>query len=150
MKTLATLKRLQSRRSTAAFTLLEIMLVVMIIAILAGSAIYLLRGNLSIAQEEGRVRPDLQNILTQLNIYETLNGAPPSSQQGIQALVTMPSGDPQPRRWRQLIPIVPQDPWGMPYHYRYPATKSKDSYDVFSSGKDRTPDTADDIGTWQL
>ena len=130
--------------------MLEIMLVVMIIAILAGSAIYLMRGNLGVAQEEGRVRPDLQGILTQLQIYETLNGAPPSTEQGLQALVTMPTGNPQPRRWRQLMPLIPQDPWGMNYFYRYPATKSKDSYDVFSSGKDRLPDTADDIGSWSL
>ncbi len=153
MKTHATatpaLRPLRSFR--AAFTLLEIMLVVMIIAVLAGSAIYLLRNNLSIAQEEGRVRPDLQNIMTQLQMYETLNGAPPSTEQGLGALVALPGGDPQPRRWRQLMPVIPQDPWGMNYHYRYPATKTKTAaYDVFSSGKDRIPDTADDVGSWDL
>jgi len=138
------LRTLRSRN--AGFTLLEIMLVVMIIAVLAGSAIYLLRNNLSIAQEEGRVRPDLQQIMTQLQIYETLNGAPPSTEQGLAALVNQPAGEPQPRRWRQLMPQIPQDPWGINYHYRYPASRSKtSSYDVFSSGKDRLPDTADDI-----
>jgi len=139
-----TLRSLRPRR--AGFTLLEIMLVVMIIAVLAGSAIFLLRGNLDTARIEGRIRPDLQNILTQLQMYETINGAPPSTEQGLQALVTMPGGDPQPRRWSQLMPMVPQDPWGIAYQYRYPATRSKISaYDVFSAGKDRLPDTADDI-----
>ncbi len=152
MKTLAsprTASRLAPLRSLrSGFTLLEIMLVVMIIAVLAGSAIYLLRGNLSIAQEEGRVRPDIENIKTQLQLYETICGMPPTTEQGLSALVTQPSGEPQPRRWRQFMPQVPVDPWGMNYHYRVPGTKSKDGYDLFSSGKDRIPDTADDIGNW--
>src|SRR3954454_5922457 len=117
------MKALQRNR-TAAFTLLEIMLVVMIIALLAGAAIYMMRGNVDTAKLV-RAGADVENIMTQLQMYEVMNGTFPSTQQGIQALVERPSGEPQPRKWRKLIDAVPLDPWGNPYLIRNPATKSK-------------------------
>ena len=135
------------RKSTAAFTLLEIMLVVMIIALLAGSAIYLMRGNVDQAKYV-RVESDVQAIQTQLQFYETQNGSMPSTEQGLRALVEKPGGDPQPRKWRQLMPEIPLDPWGTEYQLRNPGTKSKSGYDVFSCGKDKKPNTEDDIGNW--
>lgn len=147
MKTSASLRSLR-HTATAGFTLLEIMLVVMIIALLAGSAIYLMRGNVETTKIV-RAGADIETVKTQLQMYETLNGALPSTDQGLMALVQRPSGDPQPRKWSQLIPEVPLDPWNTPYQYRYPATKStKDSYDLFSAGRDRQANTADDIGNW--
>lgn len=134
-------------QSKAAFTLLEIMLVVMIIALLAGSAIYLMRGNVDQAKYV-RVESDVQAIQTQLQFYETQNGTMPSTEQGLRALVEKPGGDPQPRKWRQLMPEIPKDPWGTEYQLRNPGTKSKDGYDVFSCGKDKKPNTGDDIGNW--
>jgi general secretion pathway protein G len=104
------MKTLQ-RKTTAAFTLLEIMLVVMIIALLAGSAIYLMRGNVDQAKFT-RAEADIQNLMTQLQMYEVQNGNYPSSQQGMQALVERPTGEPQPRRWRPLLDNIPLDPWG--------------------------------------
>ena len=43
---------------------------------------------------------------------------------------------------------IPLDPWGEPYQYRYPGTRNKNDYDLFSKRLDRQPDTADDIGNW--
>ena len=140
------MKSLQTRR-TAAFTLLEIMLVVMIIALLAGAAIYMMKGNVDQAKIV-RAEADLQNISTQLMMYEVLSGTMPSSQQGIQALVERPTGEPQPRKWRQLMPQVPLDPWGQVYQIRNPATQSKEKIDIFSAGPDGQPNTGDDIGNW--
>ena len=91
---------------------------------------------------------DIMRIQTQLQIYETINGEPPSATQGLQALVTPPPGEPRPRRWRQLMPAVPVDRWGMPYQYRYPPTRGQFPYEVFSCGEDRVAGTADDIGIW--
>ena len=136
-----------TRNATAAFTLLEIMLVVMIIALLAGSAIYLMRGNVEQAKFT-RAETDIQNIMTQLQLYEVQNGTMPSTQQGLAALVARPAGEPQPRKWRQLMPEVPLDPWGMEYQLRNPGMQSKAGYDVFSAGKDRQVGTSDDIGNW--
>ena len=122
-------------------------LVILVAIALSSSFIRQRHGDL-IPSSASRPRFDIENIKTQLQLYETLKDAPPSTAQGLQALVTPPSGKPQSRHWRQLIPVVPVDPWGQPYHYRHPATKSQEAYDIFSSGPDKLPDTADDIGNW--
>ena len=106
-------------RRDAGYTLFEIMLVLGIIAVLVGSAIYLLVGNIDVARES-RVEADIQSISTQIRVYEMQNLRPPTTQQGLQALVTRPGGDPPPRRWRQLLEKVPLDPWGNPYLYKQP------------------------------
>jgi type II secretion system protein G len=98
---------------------------------------------------KNRADSDVETIITQLQFYEVRNGNFPSTKQGLKALVEKPEGDPQPRRWSQLMPEVPKDPWGNLYHYRYPTTKqSKDGFDLFSAGPDGKPGTADDIGNW--
>ena len=140
------MKRLQRPRN-AGFTLLEIMLVVMIIALLAGAAIYMMRGNVDQARIV-RAETDIQNLLTQLQMYDVLNGGYPTAQQGIRALVERPTGEPQPRKWRKLLDDVPADPWNNPYQIRNPATKSKARIDLFSAGPDGQPNTEDDIGNW--
>jgi general secretion pathway protein G len=132
-------------RSDAGYTLFEIMLVLGIIAVLVGSAIYLLVGNIDVARES-RVEADIQSISTQLRVYEMQNLRPPTTQQGLQALVTRPGGDPPPRRWRQLLEKVPLDPWGEEYVYYWPGKKNADGFDLFSKGPDRQEGGGDDIG----
>lgn len=141
------MKRLQLKRANAAFTLLEIMLVVMIIALLAGSAIYFMRGTIDTAKIT-RVDSDVQNIMSQLQMYEIRNGTYPSAAQGVAALVDRPAGEPQPRRWIRLMEQVPLDPWNNPYQIRNPATMSKAKVDLYSMGPDGQPNTTDDIGNW--
>jgi general secretion pathway protein G len=133
------------RRHPAAYTLFEIMLVLGIIAVLVGSAIYLLVGNLDVAKE-ARVDADIKSISTQLRTYEMQNLRPPTTEQGLQALVTRPSGDPAPRRWKQLLQEIPLDPWGSPYKYYSPGRKNPTGFDLFSIGPDRTEGGGDDIG----
>jgi len=129
----------------AGYTLFEIMLVLGIIAVLVGSAIYLLVGNLDVAKES-RVDADIQSISTQLRVYEMQNLRPPTTEQGLQALVTRPGGDPPPRRWRQLMSQIPVDPWGVAYKYYWPGKKNAQGFDLFSCGPDRQEGTQDDIG----
>ena len=140
------MKRRTSLRS--AFTLLEIMLVVIIIALLMGAAIWGMAGNLEQAQAT-RVQADINSIGTQLTVYQGTNGFLPSTEQGLKALVAKPEGEPKPRSWRQYMKSVPTDPWDKPYIYVQPGKRNPSSYDLYSSGKDRLPDTADDIGNWQ-
>ena len=132
-----------SPRRRGAFTLLEIMIVVTIIAILMGTAIYKFAGNIEYAKHEA-VASDVQSIGTQLRLYESMNGFFPSSEQGLQALVAQPDTDPKPTRWYQLFKELPRDPWHNPYIYRCPGTKNPNGYDLFSAGPDRQPDTQDD------
>jgi general secretion pathway protein G len=139
------MKRSISRRF--AFTLLEIMLVVMIIALLAGLAIWGLGDNLWEAQRT-KVRADIVGFKTQLMMYEASNCFPPTTEQGLKALVTRPESEPKPRNWRQYLPSLPLDPWGQQYRYLQPGKHNSNGYDLFSTGKDRTPETPDDIGNW--
>src|SRR5438046_5723658 len=131
------------RKKQQAFTLLEIMLVVTIIAILMGTAIYKLVGNVEIAKHTA-VSADVQALGTQLKLYESMNGFFPTTEQGLQALVVQPDTDPRPARWYQLFKERPKDPWQSNYIYLCPGIKNPSGYDLYSAGPDRKPDTSDD------
>jgi general secretion pathway protein G len=133
--------RIKKRQS--AFTLLEIMLVISIIVILLGVAINKL-GNTTGMAKGVAVQADLQAISTQLKLYESMNGYLPTTEQGLQALVTQPSTEPRPQRWYQLFREIPKDPWGSNYIYLSPGRKNPTGYDLYSAGPDRKADSADD------
>ena len=119
------------------------MIVVGIIVILLGLAITKM-GNPTGFAKDTAVRMDVQSIGSQLKTYEAFNGFYPTTEQGLQALVTRPENEPRPTRWYQFFNDVPKDPWGTPYIYRCPGTKHLDTYDLYSAGPDRIPDTGDD------
>ena len=133
--------RIKKRQN--AFTLLEIMLVISIIVVLLGLAISKM-GNPTGFAKGVAVRADVQAIGTQLKLYESMNGFLPTTEQGLQALVTQPSTEPRPQRWYQLFKEVPKDPFGSNYIYLSPGRKNPTSYDLYSAGQDRKADTADD------
>ena len=119
------------------------MLVVGIIVIILGVAVSRLGNTTGIAKDM-RVKADLQAISTQLKLYESVNGFYPTTEQGLQALISPPQSDPKPTRWYQLFKDLPKDPWGSDYIYLSPGKKNADSYDLYSAGPDRKADTADD------
>ena len=123
-----------TRFSQSGYTLFEIMLVLGIIAVLVGSAIYMLVGNIDVAKEQ-RVESDIEAISMQLRTYEMLNYRMPSTEQGLQALVSQPSTEPRPRRWKQLMKSAPLDPWGNEYVYRNPG-KGGAGFEIYSLGPD--------------
>jgi general secretion pathway protein G len=143
----ASLRRSNSGAS-AAFTLIEIMLVLAIISVLLGTAIYKLAGNLDIAKER-RVESDIDSITTQLKTYEMEALSLPTTEQGLDALVNKPSRDPIPDRWHQLSQVLPMDPWNHPYVYRNPGKHNPTSFDLYSLGPDGQDGTEDDIGNWE-
>jgi general secretion pathway protein G len=134
---------MKMRSKQQGFTLLEIMIVVGIIVILLGLAISKI-GNPTGFAKQTAVRADVQAIGTQLQLYESMNGFYPTTEQGLQALVTQPSTDPKPARWYQLFKQVPKDPWGSDYLYRCPGQRNPGTYDLYSAGPDRRADTDDD------
>ena len=140
--------RVASRRHAAAFTLVEIVLVITIIAVLGAAAIYKIKGTVDVAKET-RVESDIKNVLTQIKVYEARNLQPPTTEQGLKALVELPSVEPVPGKWTQLLEEVPKDAWNQELRYVYPAKRSNSDYDVFSLGKDGV-ESADDIGNWKL
>src|SRR2546430_10607701 len=96
------------KKRESAFTLLEIMLVISIIVILLGVAVSKL-GNTTGVAKGVAVRADGQTIGTQLKLYESMNGFLPTTEQRLQALVTPPSTEPQPRHLLQLFKENPKD-----------------------------------------
>lgn len=135
---------MKMKRKERGFTLLEIMIVVSIIVILLGLAISKI-GNPTGFAKDTAVRADVQSISTQLKLYESMNGFYPTTEQGLQALVTQPETEPKPTRWYQLFREFPKDPWQNNYIYKSPGIKHPESYDLYSAGPDRKPDTADDV-----
>jgi len=127
------------------FTLMEIMLVVTIIASLAGLAIYKLGPALDVAGIAA-ARSDLQTLRTTLLSYRSMAGSFPSTAQRLQALVKHPEGEPKPLMWQRVFEgEMKQDPWRHDFVYRCPGEKNADSYDLFSVGKDGIVGTEDDI-----
>lgn len=123
------------------------MIVVGIIAILVGLGANYVRGSLEYAQQV-KVKADVATLSTQLKTYQMQNQFLPSSDQGLQALVVQPQGDPQPQHWIQFMDKLPLDPWGHAYQYRNPGIFNTNSFDVYSLGPDGLDNTADDIGNW--
>lgn len=132
-------------KSRRGFTLLEIMMVVLIMGMLVGAAVKFMGGNINIAKA-GRARADIDAISTSLMSYQGLTGSLPSSAQGLQALVTQPSGDPAPKNWIQCMDKLPLDPWNNPYVYEVPGSHNNPKgYDLYSNGGNGVGQ----IGNWE-
>ena len=129
------------------FTLIELVLVISIIAILVGGGIYYMMGNVDVAKEL-KAENDLKTLATQLQVYESRNMRPPSTEQGLNALVVRPESEPVPDKWKQLLEEPLKDPWGQFYQYKFPSERSKKSYDLYSLGSDGV-ESEDDIGNWK-
>lgn len=128
------------------FTLVELMLVVIIIGILGAMVIPRMAGR----SEEARTavaRADIDlNIATALKLYELDNGAFPTTEEGLSALVSR-SGSAQ--NWKgPYLDKIPNDAWGRPYVYRSPGTHRPHDYDLSSLGRDGT-ESEDDIVNWK-
>lgn len=136
----------RSRRSPG-FTLIEMLLVLTIIALLMGMAIYHLVGVDKSAQEQ-RVQTDLLGIKESLAAYQLESGALPTTEQGLKALWAKPTTEPIPQHWRAMLDEPLSDPWQHPYQYRNPGKHNPDRYDVYSLGPDGIPENDDDIGNW--
>ena len=143
-------KSLTKRQSKRGFTLVEILIVVTIIAVLAGGAWFMLKPEALIEGAKlQRVESDIQAIKTALGTYEHGNYfKPPTEDQGLMALVEKPTTEPIPTRWVQIFEEVPIDPWGQEYQYKAPGERSGGKYDLYSLGSD-PEDDSDDIGNWK-
>lgn len=128
------------------FTLLEVMVVVVIIAVMAAVVAPGVLDKLSDAKIE-RVKADVKSLESTLALYKLDNFQYPSTDQGLEALVSKPSGDPEPKGWKPYLKKMPMDPWKNPYKYLNPGSHGE--IDIYSWGPDgRQSD--DDIGNWSL
>jgi general secretion pathway protein G len=96
---------------------------------------------------------DIKAIGAALDMYKLDNYSYPSTQQGLDALVEKPGGNPQPKNWNRdgYLKRVPKDPWGNEYQYLSPGTEG--AYDLYSYGADGKQGGSElnaDIGNWDL
>ena len=109
--------------------------------------IYLYRSGPTKSDFARALSPDLRTISSSLLLFKAENGAYPSTEDGLKALVEKPNSD-KYKNWRKYFDRVPTDPWGKPYILVSPGIKG--DIDVYSSGPDQIPGNEDDIGNWDL
>jgi general secretion pathway protein G len=122
------------------YTLMEIMLVVAIIAVIAGGVIVKMTGALDVAKIQ-RTEQDIGNIYSALKLYEARNYQMPDQNQGLEALVNPPTTGSKAPNWTKLMDSLPIDPWNTPYQYRNPGKKDPSGVDIFSLGPQRKEGT---------
>lgn len=127
------------RAERSGFTLLELLVTIAIIATLAAVVAPSLFGNIGDARHNS-AKSQIQILMLALDAYRLDNDAYPSTEQGLEALRTMPVVGESPANWKgpYLRQIVPLDPWGRAYVYTAPGTINQPSYDLYSLGKDGT------------
>ena len=141
----------RQRRSCAhGFTLIEIMVVVVIMGVLAALLVPRLMGR----TDDARIiaaKQDIATLMQALKLYRLDNQRYPTNEQGLQALISKPSGGPMPPNWKAggYLDRLNKDPWGNPYEYRSPGSHGE--VDVYSFGADGKPGGTGndaDIGSW--
>ena len=133
-------------RRNAGFTLLEMVIVLGIISMILGGAIYAMRG-IGDSAKLTQVKTDCSSLRNALDMYKMSAGNYPTTQQGLKALVDKPNSAPVPRMWTRIFDKVPLDPWGAEYGYRFPGKKNANDFEIISKGKDGQEGTADDINS---
>lgn len=139
------------RRAAAGFTLIEIMVVVVILGILAALVAPNVIRRIDDAQI-AKAKQDIRAYETALNLFRMDNFKYPTTDQGLQALVTKPS-DTSIRNWREggYINGLRKDPWGNDYKYQNPGSHGE--YDLFTLGADDQEGGEGinaDVGNWNI
>ena len=139
-------------RVARGFTLIEIMVVVVIMGILAALIVPKLMGR----TDDARIiaaKQDIATVMQALKLYKLDNLRYPTTEQGLQALITKPTTGPAADGWKTggYLDKLPKDPWGNSYQYLSPGIRGE--VDVISLGADGQPGGTGvdaDIGSWDL
>ena len=132
------------------FTLIEIMVVVVIIGILASVVVPRIMDNPDKART-AKAKHDIRSLESALDIYRLDNFVYPTTDQGLESLISLPSSSPEPANWKQggYIKKLSNDPWGNEYLYLNPGEHGE--IDIYSLGADGAPGGEgpnSDIGSW--
>lgn len=135
-------------RGVRGFTLIEVMVVVVILAILAAIVV----PKILKRPEQARIvaaQQDIRNIQSAMDLYKLDNGFYPTTDQGVEALVKKPSTQPIPENWTTggYLQKLPMDPWQHPYHYLHPGKHG--SVDIWSDGPPSDATKKQVIGDWE-
>jgi general secretion pathway protein G len=132
------------------FSLLELMVVVVILSILALVIVPRIIDRPDQARV-ARVQSDLAVLDSAVKLYKLDNFNYPTTEQGLQALVSAPVTEPAPKNYSAggYIDRLPKDPWGKEYQYLSPGVYG--DFDIFTFGADGVSGGDGinaDIGTW--
>jgi general secretion pathway protein G len=132
------------------FTLIELMIVVIIIAALAAMVIPRLSGRTEQAKITIAEADINSNIAMALKLYELDNGNFPTTEQGLNVLLSKPTSNPVPSNWKgPYLEKKPIDPWKNSYQYKCLGQHNASTYDLYSLGKDGLEGTEDDVKNWE-
>lgn len=137
----------QSRTNgQSAFTLVEMLLVLVILATLAAIVVPKFSGR----SEQAKItaaQTQIANFEIVLDAFEVDNGFYPKGRDGLRDLVQQPS---EAKNWRgpYLKQEIPLDPWGNEYVYENPGKRNPNGYDLYSLGPDGRSGNDDDITNW--
>lgn len=134
------------RSYQAGFTIVEVMVVVVIIGILAAIIVPKVMSRPDQARIV-KVKQDILAIQSALDLYKLDNGTYPSTDQGLQALVSKPTTAPVPYNWKSdgYLQEIPVDPWGE--HYQYINNNEKLRISSFGpKGKEGNSE----LGNWNI
>jgi len=141
-------------RGNSGFTLIEIMVVIVILSLLAVLVAPKIIGRTDDAKVAD-AKLQIKNLQTALNMYKLDSGYFPSTEQGLQALLTKPATGVIPKNYREggylESKSIPQDPWGNDYAYISPGEHG--DYDLYSMGADSAREGKGkdaDIESWNL
>ncbi len=141
--------RPRRRGLASGFTLIELLVVLVIIGVLGALIVPNLFSSLDDARGTA-ARTDINTLVQALKRYRLDNQRYPSTEQGLNALVTRPTAGTVPPNWKPYLDKLPADPWGRPYQYLSPGVRGE--IDVFSFGADGQAGGEGkdaDIGSWQ-
>lgn len=147
-----TMKSMKTLQSTRGFTLIEIMVVMVILGLLVA----VVAPNIMGRSDQAKVtvaETQLTNITKALDLYRLDNSHYPSTQQGLEALVSRPSGTPEPKNWNPdgYMKSIPEDPWGNDFQYVSPGMEGPyDLYSYGSDGQEGGDGDAADISAWNV
>ena len=129
----------------AGFTLIEILVVIVILGILGAVVVPQLLSRPDTARVQA-AQTDIRTLSAALDVYRLDNFNYPSSEQGLEALVTRPAGFPEPKNWNPdgYIKKLPTDPWGSPYIYER-FDRQVSLYSLGADGAEGGEGTAADI-----
>ena len=148
------MKAIRLDRNNQGFSLIELMVVILILGLLIGIVGPRLIGRTDDAKVS-TAKIQIESLVSALKMYKLDNGTYPSTEQGLEALVTMPQGGDTPKKWKKGGYLekgsVPKDPWGNDYVYLFPG--AHDDFDIVSYGADGVAGGEEynkDITSWSL
>ena len=128
-----------SPRMARGFSLFELVIVMGIIGLILGGAIYSM-GKISDSAKVSTADQDMRSFESNLEQYKNIGGVYPSTSQGLEAFLKKPTDSPRPRRWIQTLKDEEAllDPWDTKYKYQYPGSKDPSRPEIISAGPDKS------------